>query len=256
MAAERVTRSYRSGDLEFQALKGIDLAIHAGEMVSIIGASGSGKSTLMYILGLLDRPTSGNYLFDGVNPAALPPPAVAELRGARIGFVFQQFHLLARTPALDNVELPLLYQGALGARARRTRARDALARVGLADRMRHHPTQLSGGQQQRVAIARALVNDPPLILADEPTGNLDSRTGLEILALLQELHAEGRTIVVVTHEQEVARCSSRVIALRDGRVISDRPVPEPGRAAELLAALPPPEDALAAGAPSGAGGRR
>ncbi|HKQ61278.1 MAG TPA: ABC transporter ATP-binding protein [Candidatus Polarisedimenticolaceae bacterium] len=219
----RLVKIYRTGDIEVRALDGVDLQIAQGEFVAVMGSSGSGKSTLMNILGCLDRPTSGQYVLDGVDVATLSPDARAELRNEKIGFVFQSFNLLARTPALENVELPLLYgHGTIGQRERMARAQAALERVGLADRGHHHPAQLSGGQQQRVAIARALITDPSILLADEPTGNLDSRTSDDVMQLFQALNAAGKTVVVITHEPDVARWTRRVVVFRDGRVTEDR----------------------------------
>ncbi len=247
--ARDLVRVYRTGDVEFAALRGVSLRVDRGEMVAVMGASGSGKSTLMNILGLLDRPTAGSYRLGGQDAASLDARERADLRGRTIGFVFQQFHLLPRTPAIENVELPLVYRAGLRAAERRRRARAALERVGLADRAGHSTTQLSGGQQQRVAIARALVGEPLLLFADEPTGNLDTRTGLEILALFQELHGEGWTIVLVTHEHDVAACCERLVVLRDGRIQSDERVPARTRAAEELAKLPALDPLVGATAP-------
>ena len=217
-----LVRVYRLGEVEVRALDGVSLSIGAGESTAIMGPSGSGKSTLMNLLGCLDRPTSGRYLLDGVDVSRLSSDALAEIRNAKIGFVFQNFNLLPRTSALENVELPLLYgNSTLDAAARRARARASLARVGLAGREEHHPSQLSGGQQQRVAIARALVTDPPVLLADEPTGNLDSRTSEEVLAIFDELHRAGMTILLITHDADIARHAGRVIHLKDGRIQSD-----------------------------------
>jgi putative ABC transport system ATP-binding protein len=215
-----VTKVYDSGDVQVRALDGVSLSVEAGEFVAIMGASGSGKSTLMNLLGCLDRPTTGSYLLAGEEVGTLDRNRLAELRNRTLGFVFQSFNLLARTSALENVELPLLYSG-VSAGDRRRRAEAALARVGLADRMRHHPNQLSGGQQQRVAIARAIVGEPRIVLADEPTGNLDSRTSVEVIALLQELGDSGITVVLVTHEHDIAEHATRVVEMRDGRVLSD-----------------------------------
>ena len=213
-------RVYQTGDVEVHALDGVTLAVEAGESLAIVGSSGSGKSTLMNVLGCLDRPTSGSYRLAGEEVAHLDRNRLAEIRNRTIGFVFQSFNLLPRTSALENVELPLAYAG-VPTSARRRRAEAALERLGLGDRRRHSPSQLSGGQQQRVAIARALVGEPRVLLADEPTGNLDSRTGREILAILDELAAQGITVVLVTHETEVATHAARVVEMRDGRIVSD-----------------------------------
>jgi putative ABC transport system ATP-binding protein len=215
-----VTRTYRMGDVEVRALAGVTLDLVAGEFTAIMGASGSGKSTMMNLLGCLDRPTSGRYLLDGQEVSRLGNDELAHLRNRTIGFVFQSFNLLSRTSALENVELPLLYAN-VGTAERHARARDALERVGLGGRVDHHPNQMSGGQQQRVAIARALVNRPPLLLADEPTGNLDSHTSEDVMALFQELGRGGITVILVTHEPDIAAYASRVITMRDGLIRSD-----------------------------------
>jgi len=238
---EGLVKDYVLGPHVVHALRGVSVDIEPGEFVAVMGPSGSGKSTFMNLLGCLDTPTAGRYWLDGRDVAGLGRDELARMRNAKIGFVFQQFNLLPRTSALENVELPLLY-GTLPARDRRERARERLAAVGLADREHHHPSQLSGGQQQRVAIARSLVNDPAVILADEPTGNLDTRTSVEILALLQRLNREGLTIVLVTHEPDIAAYAGRVMIFRDGRLLSDDQRPAPQDAAAALAALPMDEE--------------
>jgi putative ABC transport system ATP-binding protein len=245
IAAEGLTKVYSLGKAEVHALRGVDLTVAAGEMVAVMGASGSGKSTLMNILGCLDRPTAGTYRLDGARVDELSRNQLADVRNAKIGFVFQGFNLLARTSALGNVELPLLYDRSGRRLDTRRRAAEALARVGLADRAEHQPNELSGGQQQRVAIARALVTEPSILLADEPTGNLDSRTSIEILALIQELNAGGLTVVLVTHEADIARYTQRVVALRDGRIVRDEAVAGRRTAADDLAGMPVEEEEVA-----------
>jgi putative ABC transport system ATP-binding protein len=220
--ARDLEKVYEAGDVEVHALRGVTLAIEAGESLAIMGSSGSGKSTLMNVLGCLDRPTRGSYRLGGEEVAQLDRDRLAAIRNRTLGFVFQSFHLLPRTSALENVELPLVYAG-VAARERHRRARTALERVGLGDRLGHLPSQLSGGQQQRVAIARALVNEPRLILADEPTGNLDTRTSFEIMTLFQDLVAAGITVVLVTHEADIAAFAARTVEMRDGRIVRDEP---------------------------------
>ncbi len=225
--AEDLTKVYQMGESEVRALDGASFTIEKGEMVAIMGPSGSGKSTLMSIIGCLDVPSSGQYSLDGVSVESLDESGLAEVRGRKIGFVFQQFNLLARTSALENVMLPLTYAGISG-REREKRARAALERVGLGDRTHHAPNELSGGQQQRVAIARAIVNQPTILLADEPTGALDSKTGVEIMDLFQRLHREnGQTVILVTHDAHVARHTERIIRISDGHIVSDEANPHP-----------------------------
>jgi putative ABC transport system ATP-binding protein len=230
LSVRDLKKVYRLGDLEFQALKGVDLDVLPGEFVAIGGPSGSGKSTLMNVLGCLDVPTSGTYHLDGEAVQNLSPDALAHVRNRKLGFVFQSFNLLARTTALENVELPLLYRPGVSTAQARERAHEALRVVGLADRWRNHPNQLSGGQQQRVAIARSLVNDPVLILADEPTGNLDTRTSLDIMEVFQGLNAKGITVVLVTHEPDIAAFAGRQVVVRDGRIVRDEANPAPADA--------------------------
>jgi len=238
---ENLRRDFVMGEETVRALKGISFTISKGEFVTIMGASGSGKSTLLNILGCLDQPTSGRYEIDLVPVKELSRNELAKIRNEKIGFIFQSYNLLPRTSALENVELSLVYNKAVPYRERKIRATEALQAVGLANRLYHTPSQLSGGQQQRVAIARSLVNDPVLILSDEATGNLDTRTSYEIMALFQELNARGKTIAFVTHEPDIARFSSRTIILRDGQIIRDSPVEHPGNAAEALKLLPKEE---------------
>ncbi len=218
-----ITKNYRMGKVEFTVLSQISLSVHQGELIAIMGPSGSGKSTLMNIIGCLDRPTSGHYRFEHREISAMTDDELASIRNGKIGFVFQTFNLLPRFSALKNVEVPLIYSG-VPARARKERAAPLLEKVGLADRMQHKPSELSGGQQQRVAIARALVNNPPLLLADEPTGNLDSRSGEEILKILTGLNQQGVTIIIVTHDMDVAARCKRILHLKDGRIVSDEAV--------------------------------
>ena len=229
-----VKKIYKTGSNEVAALKGVDLTVRQGELVAIMGSSGSGKSTLMNILGCLDVPSDGTYALDGVRVERLSKNQLADLRNQKLGFVFQGFNLLARTTALDNVELPLLYDRTGTKKNVRERATRALQRVGLEERLDHQPSELSGGQQQRVAIARALVTEPRLLLADEPTGNLDSRTSVEVMALFQELNAQGITILIVTHEADVAQYATRIVEVRDGRIRRDHPVDKRRDAAEDL----------------------
>jgi len=222
---EDIRKTYHTGEVDVHAVQGISLQILPGEFVAIMGASGSGKSTLMNLIGCLDRPTSGRFDLDGIDISTLDRNALADIRNQKIGFVFQGFNLLSRTSALENVEMPMLYSHqSRNARAQRERAQRALELVGLAQRAGHYPNQLSGGQQQRVAIARALVNQPALLLADEPTGNLDSQTSIEIMGVFQKLNDQGITIVMVTHELDIARYTKRTVVLRDGKIVTDEPV--------------------------------
>jgi putative ABC transport system ATP-binding protein len=235
---ENVHKTYDLGEIQVHALRGISMEIHKGEFVAVMGASGSGKSTLMNILGCLDKPTRGRYFLDGVDVSGMEKTDLAHLRNRKLGFVFQQFNLLSRTSALENVELPTIYAG-ISLEERETRAKHSLEIVGLADRSHHFPSQLSGGQQQRVAIARALVNRPAILLADEPTGNLDSRTSVEIMDIMQKLNAEqGLTVILVTHEPDIARYATRVIECRDGKVKRDVKVMDRLIASEVLPTMP------------------
>ena len=238
---EEVHKYYELGETRVHALRGVSVTISRGEFVAIMGASGSGKSTFMNLLGCLDRPSSGRYLLESTDVAQLDKKALAAIRNRKLGFVFQGFNLLSRTTALENVELPTLY-AQLNKEDRLTRAREALRTVGLEDRMNHFPSQLSGGQQQRVAIARSLVNRPSILLADEPTGNLDSRTSVEIMDVFQQLNDQGLTIVLVTHEPDISRFAKRTLLFRDGKIRRDDPVPDRPRAGEVLKALPKLED--------------
>ena len=239
---QNIKRDFQVGEETVHALRGVSFTINEGEFVTIMGTSGSGKSTLLNTLGCLDTPTSGEYLLDGISVRTMSKPQRAVLRNRKIGFVFQSYNLLPKTTAVENVELPLMYNSAVSASERRRRAIESLQAVGLGDRLEHKSNQMSGGQMQRVAIARALVNDPAVILADEATGNLDTRTSFEILVLFQKLHAEGRTIIFVTHNPEIAQYSSRNITLRDGHVTSDTVNKNILNAAEALAQLPKNED--------------
>ena len=239
---QNIKRNFQVGDETVHALRGVSFTIREGEFVTIMGTSGSGKSTLLNTLGCLDTPTSGEYLLDGISVRTMSKPQRAVLRNRKIGFVFQSYTLLPKTTAVENVELPLMYNSSVSASERRRRAIEALQAVGLGDRLEHKSNQMSGGQMQRVAIARALVNNPAVILADEATGNLDTRTSFEILVLFQKLHAEGRTIIFVTHNPEIAQYSSRNIVLRDGQIKDDTINTQIQNAAEALAALPKQEE--------------
>ena len=241
---QNIKRNFQVGDETVHALRGVSFTIREGEFVTIMGTSGSGKSTLLNTLGCLDTPTSGEYLLDGISVRTMSKPQRAVLRNRKIGFVFQSYNLLPKTTAVENVELPLMYNSSVSASERRRRAIEALQAVGLGDRLEHKSNQMSGGQMQRVAIARALVNNPAVILADEATGNLDTRTSFESLVLFQKLHAEGRTIIFVTHNPEIAQSSSRNIVLRDGHIKDDTFNTHIQNAAEALAALPKQEEEL------------
>jgi putative ABC transport system ATP-binding protein len=242
---ENVFKTYDLGEIQVQALRGVSLEVSEGEFVAVMGPSGSGKSTIMNILGCLDRPTKGRYFLDGTDVSRMSKTELARIRNRKLGFVFQQFNLLSRTSALENVELPTVYAG-ISPEERERRAMESLTRVGLADRAGHHPSQLSGGQQQRVAIARALVNTPSILLADEPTGNLDSRTSVEIMDILQTLNNEqGLTIVLVTHEPDIAQYSKRTMLFRDGKLVRDSVVQDRLLAREVLKSLPTVEEQAA-----------
>jgi putative ABC transport system ATP-binding protein len=236
-----IRKNYQLGETEVHALRGVSVSIHAGDFVAIMGASGSGKSTFMNILGCLDKPTAGKYLLEGTDVSALTKKELARIRNQKIGFVFQGFNLLGRTTALENTELPMLYSKT-HKNDRERRAREALAQVGLGDRADHFPSQLSGGQQQRVAIARALVNQPRMLLADEPTGNLDSRTSVEVMEIFQKLNADGLTIILVTHEPDIAQFAKREIVFRDGQIKRDDVVEVPHVASEVLKTMPTIKD--------------
>ena len=241
LSIQHLRRDFKMGDETVHALRGVSFDVYSGEFLTIMGTSGSGKSTMLNILGCMDKPTSGEYILDGNHIEKLKSDALARIRSRKLGFVFQSYNLLARTTAIENVELPLLYNSKISASERHDRAVEALKRVGLESRMNHLPNQLSGGQQQRVAIARALVNDPVILLADEATGNLDTRTSYEIMEIFQELNSRGKTIVFVTHEPDIATFSSRTIVLRDGQIKRDTPNGDVQNAHEAFMALPPPE---------------
>ena len=245
ISVRNLVKSYTVGEVVVRALRGADLDVDKGEFVAVTGPSGSGKSTLMHILGCLDRPTSGQYILDGKDVSRMSKDDLAMVRNRKIGFVFQGFNLLPRTTALDNVELPLLYNGGskMKLAERHKRAMDALTAVGLGQRYHHYPNQLSGGQQQRVAIARSLINEPSIILADEPTGNLDTRTSIEVMGIFQRLNIErGITIILITHEMDIAEYGTRLVRFRDGKIQVDEKIKERRDAAKELAALPPPEE--------------
>ena len=235
---KKLKKDYYVGEVTVHALRGVDMLVSEGEFVAIMGASGSGKSTMLNILGCLDKPTDGAYILDGMNISDLSRNQLASYRNRKLGFVFQSYNLLPRTSALDNVELPLLYNSSVSAKERRERAMHSLELVGLLDRMHHKPNQLSGGQQQRVAIARSLINDPVVILADEATGNLDTRTSFEIMALFQDLNDKGKTVVFVTHEADIAKCAKRNIIFKDGMILRENIVSDRILANEMLATIP------------------
>ena len=239
ISVKNLVKTYVVGEVEVKALRGVNLDVQRGEFLAVTGPSGSGKSTFMHIAGCLDKPTSGQYFLDGDDVSRMSKDQLAVVRNKKIGFVFQGFNLLSRTSALDNVELPLLYGGGLKSAARHKRAVDVLTAVGLGDRTHHHPNQLSGGQQQRVAIARSLINNPSILLADEPTGNLDTRTSIEVMDIFQKLNTErGITVLLITHEQDIAEYGTRIVQFRDGHVVADRMVARRRHAEEELAALP------------------
>jgi putative ABC transport system ATP-binding protein len=246
ISVRNLVKTYQVGEHVVKALRGVNLEVQRGEFLAVTGPSGSGKSTFMHIIGCLDRPTSGQYLLDGQDVSRLSKDALAAIRNKKIGFVFQGFNLLSRTSALDNVELPLLYGGGgMKAVDRRKRAMDVLTAVGLGDRADHHPNQLSGGQQQRVAIARALINNPSILLADEPTGNLDTRTSIEVMGIFQRLNQDrGITVVLITHESDIAEYGTRTVLFRDGQVVADRAVARQRNAQDELAALPAAAEAV------------
>jgi putative ABC transport system ATP-binding protein len=252
----RITKEYRMGEVVVRALRGVDLTVQRGEFVAIMGASGSGKSTLMNLVGCLDTATSGDYFLDGTDVSQLTRDQYAEIRNHRIGFVFQGYNLLPRTSAVDNVELPLFYDHSGRIEDSRGSAIRALERVGLGDRINHEPNELSGGEQQRVSIARAMVNEPAMILADEPTGNLDSRTSVDVMTVFQELNDQGITILLVTHEPDIAEYTKRIVVLRDGHIISDRAVGTRRNARSDLAAMPAEDDLYVVDGPGRGGGGR
>ena len=243
ISVKNLVKTYVVGEVEVKALRGVNLEVQRGDFLAVTGPSGSGKSTFMHIVGCLDRPTSGQYFLDGEDVSRMSKDQLAAIRNRKIGFVFQGFNLLSRTTALDNVELPLLYGGSgLKASQRHKRAMDVLKAVGLGDRADHHPNQLSGGQQQRVAIARALINNPSIVLADEPTGNLDTRTSIEVMDIFQRLNRErGITVILITHEHDIAEYGTRIVTFRDGQVVKDIPVARRRLAQDELAALPQPQ---------------
>ena len=243
ISVKGLVKTYVVGEVEVRALRGVNLEVEKGEFLAVTGPSGSGKSTFMHIIGCLDRPTSGQYFLDGKDVSRMSKDALADVRNTKIGFVFQGFNLLSRTTALDNVELPLLYRGGLKTAERHRRALAALDAVGLKNRADHHPNQLSGGQQQRVAIARALINEPSILLADEPTGNLDTRTSIEVMDIFQRLNMErGITVVLITHEMDIAEHGTRIVKFRDGRIQVDQQITQRRMASEELKHLPPPDD--------------
>jgi putative ABC transport system ATP-binding protein len=246
IAVKNLVKTYVVGEVEVKALRGVNLEVQRGEFLSVTGPSGSGKSTFMHIVGCLDRPTSGQYFLDGQDVSRMSKDALAAVRNKKIGFVFQGFNLLSRTTALDNVELPLLYGGnTMKTADRHKRALEMLGLVGLGNRADHHPNQLSGGQQQRVAIARALINNPSILLADEPTGNLDTKTSIEVMGIFQRLNVErGITVVLITHEMDIAEYGSRIVTFRDGQVVADKAIGRRRNAEQELAALPPAAEAV------------
>lgn len=238
LSTKALAKTYQMGDIHVHALRGVDLEVQRGEFIAIMGASGSGKTTFMNLLGCLDKASTGSYTLDGIAVHQMSDEELTSIRNQKIGYVFQSFYLLPRTTALENVELPMLYCRKCSLHQRHEKATQALSVVGIADRAKHFPNQLSGGQQQRVAIARAIVNDPVFILADEPTGNLDTRTSIEVMAVFQNLHAQGKTVILVTHESDIANYATRHITFRDGLIISDKPNPKPRNATEDLQTLP------------------